>query len=61
MKKLTDTGDTIIDSTGNQDEVIPSNEDLVNHDLPISPIADTTVNQGQCKFVNHVPYSRLNL
>ena len=53
MENPTDSGDTV-DSHGIQDEVIPSNEDQVNHD---SPIAGTTVNQGQCKFVNHIIYS----
>ena len=44
VRKLPDTGDTV-DATGIQDEAVPSS-DHGDIDLPLSPTADTTVNEG---------------
>ena len=49
IKKLTD--DTV-DTTGVHEEVTPSSDDKVDHediDLPISPTADITANEGHFK------------
>ena len=48
-----------MDTTGIQDDMIPSDEDKVNHediDLPISQTADTTLNEGHFKFPYNVVY-----